>query len=432
VLDRVVPMLAGVTVVAFAAGSSSVGEVKEIGLAGRWIVLAVLAVAAAMWARGRPFRAVAALAAGGFAGLALVSSLWSVAPRLSAERGASLTLLLATTLLIAAGARGSAARVEHVLLGLLGGAAGVALLGVLVLAVSYGTAVVHASLETPPRYRGFGENANTVALLLALAVPLALHWVLRARTSGARVLAGGTLALFAATIVGAGSRGALLSGAIGAGVTIALAVRGSRRLAIALGAVLVAAVVGAALQSLPQESSSAAPPPAAASPAAPRYVDVERVYPLGDDVGRPLPGGGEPEVERSLFGASGRTEAWRGAIALAAERPLLGFGFGTEARVFVDRYYAFVGARPENSYIGASLQLGFIGLAALLALLAVLVAGSRGAPRGWAAACAGVVAAGLAVAVVQSYLYSAGNIASATFWIAAFLLPALAAPREAG
>jgi O-antigen ligase len=159
-------------------------------------------------------------------------------------------------------------------------------------------------------------------------------------------------------------------------------------------------------------------------------VDVERAYPLEDDIGRPLPGGGEPEIERSLFGASGRTEAWRGAIGRAAERPLLGFGFGTEARAFVDRYYAFVGGRPENSYIGIAIQLGSVGLAALLALLAVLVVGGRGSPAGLGSACAGVVAAGLAVAVVQSYLYAAGNIAAATFWIAAFLLPALGAPRK--
>jgi hypothetical protein len=424
-----VPALAGATVVAFAAGSSSVAEVKEAGLDGRWIVLGALAAAAAFWARGRRFPAVAALAAGGFAGLALVSSLWSVAPRVSAGRGLSLALLLATALLIAAGARGAPARAEHVLLGLLGGAAAVALLGVLVLAVSYGTAVVPASLEAPSRYRGFGENANTVPLLLALAVPLALHWGLTARTSGARALAGGTLALFGATIVGSGSRGALLSAAVGAAVTVALGLRGRRRPA--LGAVVLATVVGAALQALPQESSPAAQPAPATRQAAQRYVDVERVYPLDNDVGRPLPGGGEPTVGRSFLGASGRTDAWRGAIGLAVERPVLGFGFGTETRVFVDRYYAFVGGRPENSYVGVTLQLGFLGLAALLGLIAVLVVGGRGARAGCAAACAGVLAAGLAIAIVQSYLYSVGNIAAATFWTAAFLFPALAAPEKA-
>lgn len=419
-------MLAGATVVAFAAGSSSVGWVKDAGGGARWVVLAALALAAVAWARGKTLSALPSLFAGALVALALVSSLWSVAPRLSAGRALSLALLLATALLLAAGSRGSAALAGRVLLGLLGGAAAVALLGVLVLAVSYGTAVVPASIEAPARYRGFGENPNTVPLLLALAVPLALHWILSARANRERLLAAAALALFCATIIGSGSRGALLGAAVGAAVTVAVAIRGPRRLAAGLGAVVLIAAAAAALQSLPQESAT--PPATAASLASSSpYIDVERAYPLDNDVGRPLPGGGEPDVERSLAGASGRREAWRGAIGTVAERPLLGFGFGTEERVFVDRYYGFVGGRPESSYIGMALQLGVVGLAALLALLAALVAGGRRAlagRSGWAAATAGVVAAGLAVAVVQSYLYSVGNIATATLWIAAFLLAA--------
>jgi hypothetical protein len=45
-------------------------------------------------------------------------------------------------------------------------------------------------------------------------------------------------------------------------------------------------------------------------------------------------------------------------------------------------------------------------------------------------ACAGVVVAGLVCAFVQSYLTSVGNIATAAFWIGAFLLAALGDPRS--
>jgi O-antigen ligase len=428
--DRVIALLVGATVVAFAAGSSSVGDVKDVGLHARWIVLAALATAAAASTPSlRRLPTAVLLAAGLFVGLALVSSLWSVAPRLSAGRGLSVALLFATGLLLAAGASASRSRGAAVLLGLLGGAAAVALLGVLVLVTSYGTAVTPATIEAPPRFRGFGENPNTVPLLLTVALPIALAWTLK--PTSRRALAAGIAcsALFAATIVGAGSRGALLAAAVGAAATLLLTVRGRPGRAIALGAVAAAVVAGAAFQSLPEEASSA--PPAVSAPAPTRrYVDVERVYPLDEDVGRPLPGEGEPEVERSFFGTSGRAEAWRGAAGEVRERPLLGFGFGTEAKAFVDRYYGFFGALPENSYLGIALQLGLAGLAALLALVAILAASTRRASAGaapvWAAACAGVVAAGLAAAVVQSYLYSAGNIAAATFWIAAFMLPALA------
>jgi hypothetical protein len=435
-LDLVVPALAGATVVAFAAGSSSVAEVKEIALPGRWVVLAALAAAAAASASGvRGLPIAVPLAAAGFVLLALVSALWSVEPRLSAGRGLSLALLFGAAVLVGAGARASPSSARRVLLGLLWGAASVALLGVVLLAASYGTAVVPASIEVPPRFRGFGENPNTVPLLLALTLPVALHWGLTARTARRRAAAVAVITLFGASIVGSGSRGTLLAAAVGSALTVALTLRGGRRLALGTGAVVLAFAVAAVLQALPQEASPA-PAAAGAAPAqpTPRYVDAERVYPLDSDVGRPLPGGGEPTVERSFLGTSGRPEAWRGALARAAERPVLGFGFGTEDKAFADRYYAFVGRLPENSYIGITLQLGAVGLAGLLALLAVLAASGRRAlarPAGtWAAACAGVVAAGLAVAVLQSYLYSVGNIAAATFWIAAFLLPGLAASEE--
>ena len=73
--------------------------------------------------------------------------------------------------------------------------------------------------------------------------------------------------------------------------------------------------------------------------------------------------------ERTLTGSSGRTEAWRGALGLAADRPLVGYGFGTEDRTFVDRYVFFNSNVPENSYIGILLQLGLVGLLLLLALV---------------------------------------------------------------
>jgi O-antigen ligase len=430
-LDRVITLLVGATVVAFAAGSSSVGDVKDVFLPGRWIVLGALAAVAALSApRLRRLPAAVLVAAAAFVGLALVSALWSVAPRLSAGRGLSVALLFATALLLGAGASALRSRGQAILLGLLGGATAVALLGVLVLVASYGTAVTDATIEAPPRFRGFGENPNTVPLLLTVALPIALAWGLRATDRRARFAGIACGALFAATIVGAGSRGALLAAAVGAAATLLLSLRGIRARAFALAAVAAATVAGAALQTLPEEGSSA--PPAAAAPAPGRYVDVERVYPLDEDVGRPLPGEGEPAVERSLFGTSGRAEAWRGAAGEVRERPLLGFGFGTEARAFVDRYYGFFGALPENSYLGIALQLGLAGLAALLTLVAILAAWTRRAGEAsvWAAACAGVVAAGLAAAVVQSYLYSVGNIAAATFWIAAFLLPGLAALED--
>ena len=84
-------------------------------------------------------------------------------------------------------------------------------------------------------------------------------------------------------------------------------------------------------------------------------------YPLNADVGRPLPGGAQPPVTRAASSAAAAGSTPGGARSQVAGRPLLGYGFGTETRVFVDRYYAFDGGFPENSYIGTLLQLGVVG-----------------------------------------------------------------------
>ena len=433
------PFLVATTVFAFASGSSSVDAVTRIGRDARWVVLILLFVAAAAWAvqRGRllalPARVPAAAA--GFLVLALASALWSVAPRLSAERAVSLGLLLAAALLLSVAVRGRPAGAERLLVGLLGGAVTVALAGLLLLAVDYQRAVEPRSIEVPWRFQGFGQNPNTAALLFALGVPIALSGTLAAQTRTRRALLAAALALLAGSIVASGSRGALFSAGLGS-LAVVFAWRGvSRKSALAVVALLACVGAGVGIQQIPQPAPISPPPassaPAQPAPKPPRYANVDDSYPLDADIGRPLPGGGEPTLRRSFFAASGRGQAWAGAIGQAAQRPLLGFGFGTEAKVFVDRYYYFIGGVPENAYIGITLQLGIVGLLALGTLVAVLVTAGRTALAGpyrlLAGACLGAVLAGLGVAVVQSYLYSAGNIAAATFWISAFLLPALAA-----
>jgi hypothetical protein len=435
VLDRLVPALVGATVLATAAGSSSVPSITRAGSHARWVLLVLLLLAAAAWAlpawRRLPWQALAAAAA--FAGLALLSAAWSVEPRTTAEKAVSLGLLFATCLALATAAAGQPRRAVSVLAGLLGGAAAVALAGLLVLAARHHYAVQPASYEAPARFKGFGQDPNTVGLLFALATPLATWATLRARSTVARVAAGAALLLLVGEIVATGSRGAIVAGALGAAVVVL--VSAPRRL-LALAVVVAAAVAAAGISTIPDPSQTAAPaaasaPAAAAPKPRPGYLDAEAAYPLNADVGQPLPGGGQPPVRRGLFATSGRVDAWRGAAHEAARRPLAGHGFGTEQAVFVDRFYRFVGSLPEDSYLGLALQLGVAGLLALLALVVVLARpGLRalsGPCRHLAGAGLGVLVAGLAIAVVQSYVYSVGNIAAGTLWIAAFLLPAVAA-----
>jgi lipopolysaccharide export system protein LptA len=98
-----------------------------------------------------------------------------------------------------------------------------------------------------------------------------------------------------------------------------------------------------------------------------------------DDVGQPPCGETLDDVGRGAIVSSGRTDVWRGALSQAAERPVVGYGFGTEDRVFVERYTFFQGDYVENSYLGLLLQLGAAGLALLVALLAAAAAGPAAA-----------------------------------------------------
>jgi O-antigen ligase len=137
--------------------------------------------------------------------------------------------------------------------------------------------------------------------------------------------------------------------------------------------------------------------------------------------------------------ASGRVAAWEGALEQIGDRPILGYGFGTEQKVFLDRWYYFQGGSPENSYLGLLLQVGALGLALVLAMgLALVVGGFRalrvveGDDRILVVASLGVIVAAAAIMLIQSYLYSVGNIASTTVWIAMFVLSPIAlAPRAA-
>jgi hypothetical protein len=309
-----------------------------------------------------------------------------------------------------------------VLAGVLAGAAAVALIGLALLAVDRAAAVQAATYDLPERYRGLGENPNTVPMLLALALPPAAWFAVTARRRTARWGAAALVLLVVGSIGASGSRGALAAGAIGMLVVAAAVPVPARVRAAIAGAVVVLCAAGVVAGELEPPGRVPTPPATAAVTAEhSRYANVDAVFPLSFDVGA------NPSA-RHLLGTSGRVIAWEGAIHDGEHRPLLGYGFGTEAKAFVDRYLAFEGDLPENSYIGLFLQLGAVGLALFAGLaLALLWTTAAALRHGAVGACLGVVVAGLVLAVVQSYVYSVGNIATVTLWICAFLGLAAAA-----
>jgi exopolysaccharide production protein ExoQ len=398
-LERGLRVWVAATIVAFACGSAIVGRILLYGRPARWICLVVLLVLAVAARRGRIRIDAAAGAAALLSAVALFSALWSVDSSLTVARACSFALLLGVAVALAAA--GPVEEVRGLLVSIIAGMTVVAAAGLITLLVAHDDAVQAATYEYPVRYRGLGQNPNTMSLLLALGVPLALSFAIEARTIRRRFAAAATSLLFVGSIVAADSRGAML-GALAGSLAVAAVGGGTRRARLTIAAVVVSVfALGLGVTAIPKAKE-------------PPSVSVAREV---------------APTKRTILTSSGRLAAWRGAIRQVEDRPLAGYGFGTEARVFVNRYAGFDSQLPENSYIGISLQLGLVGLVLVLAvalapLARVAVAARRLDParRAMATACAGAATAALVAAVTQSYLLSVGNVATATTWISLFLL----------
>jgi hypothetical protein len=321
------------------------------------------------------------------------------------------------------------------LLALLAGAALLAVAGLIKLAVDSNTAIVPATLEQGARYNGIGANPDTMALLFAVTLPLAVWAVYAARSRWERVGAFLVLLLLDGSLVASGSRASIVATLVGVGVLVLSLPLSARARQLLLAATAAAFLLNVGATSLPPRAKKN-PTVNVQFGQTPVFGphDATQRLPLSDEIGFPSPG--RAQRHRSLFDAGGRLPAWKGAVKQAAQRPLAGYGFGMEDKVFVDRYYPFISDRPENSYIGTLMQLGATGLAIMLAFFVVVAREGvkllrRLGPdaRGPVAACLGVGAAGAVLGIAQSYLTSVGSPATAPVWICVFLLGALAPAR---
>jgi O-Antigen ligase len=436
-LEGAAQALVGAFVIAVAFVASHIQPWNVPGAKGiRWLALAELGLAAGalLALRRRAVAPVGITAAAVLAGLAIVSTGWSGDAGLTFGRALSFAILLGVAAMLAAGTLGDARRCGRLLLGVLAAVTFIAVAGVFELFHSYDQAVVPATRGQGARYNGIGQNPNQIAMLLALALPLALWAFVEARSRLGKAAAVSLFLLFDVSLVASGSRGAIV-GAFAGCAAFAFATLPRRR-ALALAAVSAFFALNVLATQLPPRAETEPvlnPEFGQTTPLSPQ--DLNFRLPLESEFG--FPGENAPPGKRTLIFSSGRSQAWVGAFEQALERPLLGYGFGMEERAFVDRYYMFVGQRIENSYLGTLLQLGPLGvvLVAIVLVLPVVVwlrrrSAFRGESARVAAAAGGVAAAGLVLAVPQSFLTSVGSPPSAPFWISLFLLGALVKRHE--
>ncbi|MEE3255551.1 MAG: O-antigen ligase family protein, partial [Chloroflexota bacterium] len=138
-----------------------------------------------------------------------------------------------------------------------------------------------------------------------------------------------------------------------------------------------------------------------------------------------------PRIEH-ITSLSSRTEKWRIGLAYFLERPLQGFGFGTEDQLFdyhgVDELsYIRTGSYIHNSYLGLVLQVGLVGALLfyvpigifLLKEIQVSFSGQHDPLR---TSLLAVVLTCMVAAVASSDLYAMGNVKTFPFWISIMLL----------
>src|SRR5580765_7546207 len=246
--DWGIPFGIACMVVAFAAGSAFNPQLKHYALDVRWVVLLVVCAAAVfdafrrLWpTRSLPARGVLAFSAvaGAFLAVAVVSTAWSVAPRLTFERAGTVGMLFLLGAALATSTAEDAAARVRLFQGLGAGAVIVGLLGVGVLLFDYNASAIQSTSTSPWRYRGFTENPNTIAILAGASLPILAALAIRSTSARRQAawLAGGLVMV--GSIVASESRGGLLAACAGTLVVTFFGVRGLKRQLVAVTALVV-------------------------------------------------------------------------------------------------------------------------------------------------------------------------------------------------
>jgi O-antigen ligase len=349
--------------------------------AGRWAILGLLLLMVFVRPRGRIAMRKPVLADGIFAAfttLCFASLLYSVFPALTMGRSISGVLFFGAvfwSVWLFADAVGASKVVDS----LLAAASLMFIAGVV-------NALLGNNAWYALRYRGVFGNPNTIGMLSIVFLPPAVGQFIRTRKMSALLLIG----LIAGSLVLSGSRNGVMTSSI-AVVFLLYRIRAWR----SMTAIASAAVVLLLVMPTPTEMADQDP--------VARLTSAQKIATGG-----------------------GRLEAWTTALPIIREKPLLGYGFGTEELIFRGRTFrVHRGEYIHNSYLGIAYQLGIIGaLVLFVPLFALLLKRitARGLPTVQLAVCEAVLLGGLIASMFESWIYSAGNAFAFPFWILVMLL----------
>ncbi|MGW0213430.1 O-antigen ligase family protein [Micromonospora chokoriensis] len=318
------------------------------------------------------------------AGLATLSSVWSISPLHTLQQAVALLLLaaLAHVLLrrrwVEPGAVAADLHVVYVLLSLS-----------LVVSLGYGITGAAAATSFNDRFQGVYSNPNMLSIICALTIPLG--WALYQQSRKRTQLLGIAPAVIALPMTE--SRTALIAVVVG-GLWVVLrhgAGPVARLLVVTVGGVGLAYLFGV----LPSVVGSTW-----AQTFAARFTDPDN----GDL-------------------SNGRNQTWQAAVELWQSRPTLGFGYASGIHLFEQtRQNGFFDVSVNlvhNSYLQWLLELGVIGIAPILVLLFVALRGVLLAPIG--ALNSGLVwliVTGLLIQVTESTMFGMGQPYPYVFWLA--------------
>ena len=225
--------------------------------------------------------------------------------------------------------------------------------------------------------------------------------------------------LFAGSIAASGSHGAALGAGLGALPAAAARFRTRRAAAVAMLAVAVGTAAALGIQKLPGRAAGVQGPiaPRPGTAIAPRtgFANWEASHPLDSDIGALVVG---PD-RRLITGGSGRSAAWHGALDQAQQRPLARTTGSAPRATYssIDMLRSLADSRrtpTSDSIYNSGCSVCLLLRRCSSRSRAAAAGGLRGHRPDLAGALRGVMLAGFALAIVQSYIYSVGNIATAT------------------